>query len=129
MNDSVQKNETNTALETQGLPTVMPAVNLYEREHEVVIVADMPGVSEKNVDLTVEKHVLTISGKAEWMEPAGYELRYREFAPVEYRRVFSLTSDLDAEHITAAIKNGVLTVTLPKSEKAKPRKIAVSSAS
>jgi HSP20 family molecular chaperone IbpA len=127
MNDITKKE--NAAAEPRPLPSVIPAVNLYEREHEVVIVADMPGVSEKNVDLTVEKHVLTISGKAEWTEPAGYELRYREFAPVEFRRVFSLTSDLDADNIKAGIKNGVLTVTLPKSEKAKPRKIAVASAS
>jgi HSP20 family molecular chaperone IbpA len=126
MNEMIKKEP--GAVEQQAVPTVMPAVNLYEREHEVVILADMPGVSEKNVDLTVEKHVLTISGKAEWTEPAGYELRYREFAPVEFRRVFSLTSDLDAENIKAAMKNGVLSVTLPKSEKAKPRKIAVTSA-
>lgn len=112
----------------QTLPVVMPAVNLYEREHEVVIVADMPGVSEKNVDITVEKHVLTVSGKPEWTEPDGHDLRYREFAPAEFRRVFSLTSDLDAEHIKAVMKHGVLTLTLPKSEKAKPRKITVSPA-
>lgn len=125
--NNITKPET-AVLDQQNLPSVMPAVNLYEREHEVVIVADMPGVSEKNVDITIEKHVLTISGKAEWTEPAGYELRYREFAPAEFRRVFSLTSDLDADNVKAAMKHGVLTVTLPKSEKAKPRKIAVSSA-
>lgn len=117
-----------TAVKTQALPPVMPAVNLYEREHEVVIVADMPGVSEKDMNITVEKHVLTLSGKAGWTEPAGYELRYREFAPVEFRRAFSLTSDLDPEQIKASIKNGVLTITLPKSEKAKPRRITVTSA-
>lgn len=114
--------------ESQALPVVTPAVNIYEREHEVFIVADLPGVSEKNVDITVEKHVLTLSGKTEWTEPSGYDLRYREFAPAEFRRVFSLTSDLDAENIKAVMKNGVLTLTLPKSEKAKPRKIAVASA-
>jgi len=125
MNEMV-KNE--SAVEQEALPVVMPAVNLYEREHEVVIVADMPGVTDKDVDLTVEKHVLTITGKSQWKEPEGFELRYREFAPVEFRRVFSLTSDLDAEHIKATMKNGVLTVQLPKSEKARPRKIAVSTA-
>jgi len=122
----VVKNETAVAQET--LPVIMPAVNLYEREHEVVIVADMPGVTEKDVDITVEKHVLTITGKSQWQEPQGYELRYREFAPVEFRRVFSLTSDLDAENIKATMKNGVLTVQLPKSENARPRKIAVTTA-
>ena len=122
MNEVAQKEQT---AEQATLPVLLPAVNLYEREHEVVIVADMPGVSEKNVDLTVERNTLTISGKAEWTEPAGYELRYREFAPVEYRRVFSLTSDLDPENIKATMKSGVLTVTLAKSEKARPRKIAV----
>jgi HSP20 family protein len=122
MNEVAQKEQT---AEQATLPVLLPAVNLYEREHEVVIVADMPGVSEKNVDLTVERNTLTISGKAEWTEPAGYELRYREFAPVEYRRVFSLTSDLDPENIKATMKSGVLTVTLAKSAKARPRKIAV----
>jgi len=124
--NEVVKNETAEVQET--LPVIMPAVNLYEREHEVVIVADMPGVTEKDVDITVEKHVLTITGKSQWKEPQGYELRYREFAPAEFRRVFSLTSDLDAENIKASMKNGVLTVQLPKSEKARPRKIAVTSA-
>ena len=100
-------------------------MNLYEREHEVVIVADLPGVSEKNIDITIERHTLTISGKADWTEPAGYDLRYREFTPAEFRRAFTLTSDLDAENIKAVMKHGVLTLTLPKSEKAKPRKIAV----
>lgn len=112
----------------QTLPVVMPAVNLYEREHEVVIVADMPGVSERDIEITVEKHTLTVSGKTAATEPAGYELRYREFTPVEFRRVFSLTSDLDSDNIKATIKHGVLTLTLPKTEKAKPRKITVATA-
>ncbi|MGA1193413.1 MAG: Hsp20/alpha crystallin family protein [Kiritimatiellia bacterium] len=124
MNQEVMQKETAVA-ERPELPAVMPAVNLYEREHEVVIVADMPGVSEKNVDITVEKHVLTVTGRADWTEPAGYDLRYREFAPAEFRRVFSLTSDLDADNIKAVMKHGVLTLTLPKTEKAKPRKIEV----
>ena len=125
MNEVTQKEPTAEQVE---LPVMLPAVNLYEREHEVVIVADMPGVSDKNVDLTVEKQTVTISGKAEWTEPAGFELRYREFAPVEYRRVFTLTSDLDPENIKATMKNGVLTLTLAKSEAARPRKIAVTTA-
>lgn len=124
MNEMVKNQETEVK---EALPVVMPSVNLYEREREVVIVADMPGVTEKDVDITVEKHVLTVTGKSQWKEPEGYELRYREFAPVEFRRVFSLTSDLDAENIKAVMKNGVLTVQIPKSEKARPRKIAVSS--
>jgi len=124
MNQEVMQKETAVA-ERPELPAVMPAVNLYEREHEVVIVADMPGVSEKNVDITVEKHVLTVTGRADWTEPAGYDLRYREFAPAEFRRVFSLTSDLDADNIKAVMRHGVLTLTLPKTEKAKPRKIEV----
>lgn len=115
-------------VEQEALPVVKPAVNLYEREHEVVITADMPGVSEKDVDITVEKHVLTLTGKSTWTEPEECEQRYREFARVEFRRVFSLTSDLDAENIKAVMKNGVLTVTVPKSEPAKPRRIAVQAA-
>lgn len=125
MNQEVVKNEETAVAEQPSLPAILPAVNLYEREHEVVIVADMPGVSEKNVDITVEKHVLTVSGRADWTEPAGYDLRYREFAPAEFRRAFSLTSDLDADNIKAVMKHGVLTLTLPKTEKAKPRKIEV----
>jgi HSP20 family molecular chaperone IbpA len=124
--NNVMKQETRDT--TQDLPVALPAVNLYEHEHEVVIVTDLPGVSEQGVDLTVEKHVLTVSGKTEGTAPAGYELRYREFTPVEYRRTFSLTSDLDANRIQATMKHGVLTITLPKSEQAKPRKIAITGA-
>jgi HSP20 family molecular chaperone IbpA len=125
---NITKHEEKAVVKEDALPVVMPAVNLYEREHEGVFAADRPGVSEKDVDITVEKHVLTVSGRAGWQEPEGYELRYREFAPVQYRRVFSLTSDLDAENIKATMKNGVLTVTIPKSEKARPRKISVTAA-
>lgn len=125
MKQEIVKKEETAVAEQPTLPAILPAVNLYERENEVVIVADMPGVSEKNVEITVEKHVLTVSGRADWTEPAGYDLRYREFAPAEFRRVFSLTSDLDADNIKAVMKHGVLTLTLPKTEKAKPRKIEV----
>jgi HSP20 family molecular chaperone IbpA len=102
---------------------------IYEREDALVIVADMPGVSEKNVDIHLENDTLKISGRAEAVEPEGYELLYSEYMPGDYERLFTLSADVDREGIKASMRHGVLRVMLPKSEKAKPRKITVQSES
>lgn len=104
----------------------LPAVNTYETQEEIVILADMPGVDEKNVDLTLENNVLTIQGRSQIEAPAGYELAYAEYIPGDYRRSFKLSNDqIQTGKITASMKNGVLKVVLPKSEKVKPYRIEV----
>lgn len=91
-------------------------VDIYEGKDRVVVVADMPGVTDKTVDVTVEKETLSIVGHVE----AEGEREARE-----YRRSFSLTDRIGREGITAAVKHGVLTLTLPLAEEAKAKKIPV----
>ena len=110
---------------TRDLPVRTPATDIYETEHGIVVVADMPGVSDKGLEVTLENHVLTLVGRTEWRGPEGREALHREFGPVEYRRTFTLAEDLDREKITARIKAGQVQVTLPKAAKAQPRRITV----
>jgi HSP20 family protein len=101
-----------------------PAVDIYEEDAGLVIVADMPGVKRDDVSATVEGGVLTIEGKVE--RPAtGETVLYSEYEPVSFRRTFALGESLDPAGIDATLKNGVLTVRLPKAESAKTRRINV----
>jgi len=103
-----------------------PATDVRETDKEVVLQFDMPGVSSENVELTVEKGTLTVTGTAD-PEEQGTAV-YRETHIGNYRRIFSLNESVDAEHIKADMKSGVLTVRIPKPEKAKPKRIAIKSA-
>ena len=106
-----------------------PAVDIYEQDEALVVLADMPGVDEKNLDVTLEDDVLTLSGHAAAQDPAGLDPLYREFEAADYRRSFTIATDIDRDKITATIRNGVLRITLPRAAAAKPRKIAVQSGS
>lgn len=107
------------------LPEVVPATDVYERDDAYLIVADVPGVEQKDLEISVEERVLAIEGLADLPEPAQATLLHREFGPVRYRRTFQLSDDIDVEKIGAAVKNGVLRVTLPKAAARQPRKITV----
>ena len=103
----------------------VPRVDIYESQDDIVVVADMPGVDESSVDITLEKNVLTIGGYVEPVTPENYCLSYAEFEVGDYQRSFALSNQIDQENIRAAVKNGVLRVWLPKADAAKARKIAV----
>ena len=100
-----------------------PATDIRETADAVVLKFDMPGVASGDVDLTVEKGVLTVTGKAR-AEEEGTPV-YRETRVGDYQRQFTLNENIDVDHITAEMKAGVLTVRIPKPEKAKPKKIAI----
>ncbi len=106
-------------------PVYVPATDIYERNDALVVVADMPGAAEKDVEIHLDNDVLTISGSAEFERPEGFDDLYSEFEAGRYERVFTLSEDINREGIKATMKNGVLRVELPKSEKVRPRKIAV----
>ena len=89
-----------------------------------VIRAEMPGVEKDTLEITVEHGELIILGRRKPIEVTG-ELIYREIRPHDFRRVYELAPSIDATKITANIDQGILTVTLPKAETVKPRKIAV----
>jgi HSP20 family molecular chaperone IbpA len=89
----------------------------------------MPGVSEEDVDVTLEKNVLTITGYVQASEREGYSLAYSEYSEGDYERTFVLSDEVDRSRIEATMKDGVLKLLLPKSEALKTRKIEVHSAS
>ncbi len=109
----------------QDLPVFTPATDIYEKEDAVLVVCDVPGVDESRTDVTLEEGVLTIMAWQDLAEPESCEAIHRGYEKGMYKRSFSITADIDEEHIQASISNGVLRLTLPKSEKAKPRKITV----
>ncbi|MBM4442073.1 MAG: Hsp20/alpha crystallin family protein [Candidatus Rokubacteria bacterium] len=108
---------------TEGAPrTVAPPVDIYETDDAFVLLADMPGVAPAGLDVVAERDELIISGQ---VEALGADPDYQEFELAGYRRAFTLTEDLDTERITAALKDGVLRVEIPKSPRVQPRKIPV----
>jgi HSP20 family protein len=100
-----------------------PPVDIYETPDELVLVADMPGVSSENLEVHVDDGVLTLRGKAAHAAPG--EPIFREFELANFFRQFELGIGIDAAKVQAELKNGVLKLHLPKSEEAKPRQIPV----
>jgi len=108
---------------TRGETYVTPVVDIYETDDELVLVADVPGAEQEGIDLKLENRVLEIT--AHRIAMPKDEPTYAEFRPASYYRAFSLSDAIESERINASLLDGVLTVRLPKSPKAKPRTIAV----
>ncbi len=102
---------------------IAPPVDIFENEHALIVVADLPGVDRAGVDIRVEDSVLTIKGTAKYTQPAT--ILRQEFSLQNYYRQFQLSDEVDQSKISAESKNGVLTITLPKTEKSKPKQIEV----
>jgi HSP20 family protein len=103
----------------------VPLTDVYETKEELVLVADLPGVGAEGLDVTVEDAVLAIHGHLRETEKPAGKMLLQEFAVGPYYRSFQLPVDFDTEKIKASIKQGVLTLSLPKSERLKPRRIEV----
>jgi HSP20 family molecular chaperone IbpA len=103
----------------------VPRADIYETEEAITVVADMPGVDETSLDITLENNVLSIDGYVEPMQPEGYSLAYAEYRVGDYQRAFTLSDKIDREGIEAAIKDGVLRLSLPKITEARKRTIAI----
>jgi HSP20 family molecular chaperone IbpA len=103
----------------------VPLIDIVESENSLTLTADMPGVDENGIDITIEKNVLTIRGAVAEEAPPGYQLSYEEYGIGDYERSFTLSNDVDREGINASIKDGVLTLTLPKIKAAVARKVTV----
>lgn len=105
-----------------------PAVDIYETENELVMKADLPEVDLKDIDVRVENQTLTISGERKFEQQEnnkGYHRIERSYG--NFTRSFAVPNTFDTEKIGAAFKNGVLTITLPKKEAAKPRQVKIQS--
>lgn len=103
---------------------VAPEVNIFETEDGYVLEAEVPGVSKDGLEITVDNTTLTIVARRAKTAVAG-EAVYRESTDADYRRVFELDPAIDTAKINAKVEQGVLTVHLPKSERAKPRKVTI----
>ena len=105
----------------------VPAVDVEETEKEFIIKAEMPGFNENNVKITVDKHVLHITGEVDESEKDKDGKRYliKERRHSSFERSFSLPEGLDESAISASFENGILTVTLPKTPEEQPKRIEV----
>jgi HSP20 family protein len=105
--------------------TFVPTADIFETEAALTVVLEMPGVDKSNVDISVEDGVLTIQGRLDFSKYEGMQPVYTEYNIGHYRRSFSLSNKIDQNKIGAEMKDGVLTLSMPKAEEAKPRRIAV----
>jgi HSP20 family protein len=110
---------------TRGVPVYRPLTDIREAGQSVVLTLEMPGVGSDDVDIDLERRVLTIRGRGRVPAPEGYRRVYAEYGEGDYERVFTLSEEIDESAIRAEIAHGVLTLTLPRAEAAKPRRIDV----
>ncbi len=104
---------------------VLPAVDVFEDASGITLLADLPGVPKDDLELKVEGDTLLIEGRVQATTPEGLEAVYAEVRVPRYRRSFTLSRELDTTRIDANLKDGVLTLRIPKQAHAQPRRIAV----
>jgi HSP20 family molecular chaperone IbpA len=131
MNENTVKQEEQaanvaTVERTRGGRTYSPRFDIWETEDEIILYGDLPGVSPEKLDVRFENHELTIHGQVEARQ-ADINFLYGEYGIGDFYRTFSIGEAIDGAKISAELKDGVLTLHLPKSEAVKPRRIAVKS--
>lgn len=120
-----EKVELQTSAEsTRDVPSYIPAVDIFESPEALTLVADMPGVGPEGVSIDVHDNLLTLRGTVK-MEGEKERILLQEYGVGDYFREFTLGRAIDQSKIEASMKHGVLTLTLPKAEAIKPRKITV----
>jgi len=103
----------------------LPATDIFETDQALTVIMEMPGVSKENVEVSVENDVATIEGRIDFSKYQDIRPVYTEYNVGNYVRSFQLSSKIEQGAIRAELKDGVMTLVLPKAERAKPRKIAV----
>ena len=121
-----EKQELKTNEPTRPGRTYVPEVDIYETQDGLWLWADMPGVDENSLEVRVADGVLSIEGQVALQEYGSLDPVYTEYNVGNYSRRFSLSNEIDADHIKARMTDGVLALELPKAERAKPKRIAVS---
>ena len=106
--------------------TFVPVTDIYEKDDAILVRCDMPGVVQEQVDIRLDNDELEISARQSVDAPEGYDLLMGEYETGLFRRKFSIPQLIDRERIHARLENGVLEIELPKAEKAKPRRIEIS---
>jgi len=105
--------------------TYLPVTDIFETDQALTVVLEMPGVGKDAVDVSVEDDILTIDGRIDYSKYEGLQPVYTEYNVGHYTRSFQLSSKIEQGNISAELKDGVMTLVLPKAEKAQPRKIKI----
>ena len=124
MKTTLQKESPKTAERAHPVEFVAPEVNIFETQEGYILEAEMPGVNKDGLEITTAGNEITIVGRRMGEASSGEPL-FRERSTADFRRVFELDPAIDTSKIAAKMQQGVLTLTLPKSEEVKPRKIPV----
>lgn len=121
-----EKQELKTNEQTRPGRTYVPEVDIYETPDGLWLWADMPGVDENSLEVRVADGVLSIEGRVALQEYDNLNPVYTEYNVGNYARRFSLSNEIDVDQIKARMNDGILALELPKAERAKPKRIAVS---
>ena len=121
-----QKQELETKQESTKVDRhYLPHTDIHESADAIIVEMEMPGVEKKNVTINLEKNVLSVTGDVDLAKYEGVEPLYAEYNVGHYARSFTVSTEIDSEAISAAVADGVLTVTLPKRKEAAARQITV----
>jgi HSP20 family molecular chaperone IbpA len=110
---------------TRGMPVFRPLTDIRDTGQGIELTLEMPGVGPGDVDIDLERRVLTVRGRGRVTAPEGFRQVYAEYREGDYERTFTLSDEIDEGAIQADMANGVLTLRLPRAEAAKPRRIEV----
>jgi HSP20 family protein len=110
---------------TTPMRAFMPNADIFETEDALTVVLEMPGVDRDNIHISVEDGVLTVEGKIDFGKYEGLQPVYSEYNIGPYRRSFRISSRIDQDKINAEMRDGVVTLVLPKAEEAEPRRIEI----
>lgn len=124
MKSTIDQTKPAETVERSNSQFVAPEVNIFETKDGYILEAEMPGVGKEGLELTLEDNEIAIIGRRNREVPDGEPL-LRERYSADYRRVFELDPAIDTSRIVAKVNQGILTLSLPKSERVKPRKIDV----
>jgi HSP20 family protein len=113
--------------QTRPLRAFLPTADIFETEDALTLILEMPGVDRSNIDVNVDSGMLTIEGRIDFNKYEGLQPVYSEYNIGPFRRGFRISNRIDQDKIKAEARNGVITLTLPKAEEAKPRRIEVMS--
>jgi HSP20 family molecular chaperone IbpA len=121
-----QKREVDKAQEpTTPMRAFLPTADIFETEDALTVILEMPGVDRDNIEISVENGMLTVEGKINFKKYEGLQPIYSEYNIGPYRRTFRLSSRVAQDQIRAEMRDGVISLVLPKAEEAKPRRIEV----
>lgn len=125
MTETTGVSKQKTAATEEQERALLPPVDIFENASGITLRADMPGVSRERLEVHIDNDTLSIEGRAETPMPEGMEALHADVRSTRYQRSFTLSSELEGDKVEASLKDGVLTLRIPRREEHKPRRIEV----